>query len=122
MVFSPLSDFPSATDFKITLLDKVTKDAPKALQLYGTVSYNVHTTYLTLIGSTHWRAASNDATKIELQTDVKVQYSHKSQKAAGLLEATINGEKADFKIINTRPSKVLSIVFPNPKATMKLLK
>lgn len=118
LVFSPLAEFPSATDFKITILDKVTKGAPTALQLYGEVSYEVHTTYLTLIGShSHWRTASNDVTKIELQTDVKFNIPINPKKAADLLEATINGEKADFKIINTRPSKILSILFPNPKAT-----
>lgn len=123
LVFSPLEEFPSATDFKVTISDKVTKDAPKALSLYGQSTYEIHTSYLTLIGShSYWRANNTDQTKIELQTDVKFNIPVNPKKAADLLEATINGEKADFKILNTRPSKTLSIVFQNPKATNETAK
>lgn len=123
LVFSPLEEFPSATDFKVTISDKVTQHAPVALKLYGEVSYEFHTSYLTLIGShSFWRANNNDQTKIELQTDVKFNIPVNPKKAAELLEATINGDKADFKILNTRPSKTLSIVFQNPKATNETAK
>ncbi len=122
LVFSPSEEFPSATDFKVTISDKVTKNAPTALSLYGQNTYEFHTSYLTLIGShTYWRS-NNDKTKIELQTDVKFNIPINPKKAADLLEATVNGEKADFKIINTRPSKVLSIVFQSPKATNETAK
>ncbi|HNY56243.1 MAG TPA: hypothetical protein PKI86_11465, partial [Chitinophagales bacterium] len=123
LIFSPLEEFPSATDFKVTISDKVTKQAPTALKLYGETTYEFHTSYLTLIGShTFWRSNSNDQTKIELQTDVKFNIPINPKKAAELLEATINGEKADFKVLNTRPSKTLSIVFQNPKETNETAK
>lgn len=123
LVFSPLENFPDATDFKITISDKVTKDAPQALSLYGQATYEVHTSYLTLIGSnTYWKQNGNDANKVELQTDVKFNIPVNPKKAGDLIEATINGEKADFKILNTRASKTLSIVFPNPKATNETAK
>jgi len=122
-VFSPLEEFPAATDFKVTISDKVTRNAPQALSLYGEITYDIHTSYLTLIGSnTFWKPSNNDATKIELQTDVKFNIPVNPKKAAELLEATINGDKADFKILNTRASKTLSIVFPNPKATNETAK
>jgi hypothetical protein len=118
LVFSPLENFPDATDFKVTISDKVTKTAPQVLSLYGQVEYDIHTSYLTLIGSnTFWKSNNNDVAKIELQTDVKFNIPLNPKKAGDLLEATINGDKADFKIVNTRASKTLSIVFPNPKAT-----
>ena len=61
LVFSPLENFPDATDFKITISDKITKNAPQALSLYGQAIYEVHTSYLTLIGSnTYWKPNSND--------------------------------------------------------------
>ena len=70
LVFSPLEEFPSATDFKLTISDKVTKNAPVPLRLFGQAVYEFHTSYLTLIGShTYWRSNNNDQTKIELQTD-----------------------------------------------------
>lgn len=123
LIFSPLEEFPSATDFKVTISDKVTKNAPVALKLYGENTYEFHTSYLTLIGShSFWRANNNDQTKIELQTDVKFNIAINPKKAAELLEATINGDKADFKVLNTRPSKILSIVFQNPKATNETAK
>ncbi|MFN8259825.1 MAG: MG2 domain-containing protein [Chitinophagales bacterium] len=123
LIFSPLEEFPSATDFKVTISDKVTRNAPTALSLYGQSTYEFHTSYLTLIGShTFWRSNSNDQTKIELQTDVKFNIPINPKKAAELLEATINGEKADFKVLNTRPSKTLSIVFQHPKETNETAK
>jgi uncharacterized protein YfaS (alpha-2-macroglobulin family) len=123
LIFSPLEEFPSATDFKVTISDKVTQQAPTALKLYGETTYEFHTSYLTLIGShTFWRSNANDQTKIELQTDVKFNIPVNPKKAADLLEATINGDKSDFKVLNTRPSKTLSIVFQNPKATNETAK
>lgn len=123
LIFSPLEEFPDATDFKITISDKVTKNAPQTLKLYGVATYEVHTSYLILIGSnTYWKPNSNDATKIELQTDIKFNIPVNPKKAGDLLEATINGDKADFKIINTRASKTLSIVFSNPKTTNETAK
>ena len=116
LVFSPLQEFPVATDFKITLTDRITKDAPKLLKLYGDVVYKCHTSYLTLTSShSFWRANSLDNSKIELQTDIKFNIPVNPKKANDLLEATINGEKAEFKILNSRPSNTLSIVFPSPK-------
>lgn len=116
LVFSPIEEFPVATDFKITLADKVTKYAATPLNLLGKIEYNAHTSYLLLIGShTFWKANTNDASKVALQTDVKFNIPVNPKKAAELLEATINGDKSDFKILNTRPSKVLSLVFQEPK-------
>ena len=118
LVFSPLEAFPVATDFKITISDKVTKNAEKPLKLLGEIEYNIHTSYLLLIGSqTFWKSNPNDVSKVELQTDVKFNIPVNPKKAADLLEATINGDKVDFKIMNTRPSKVLSLVFQQPKNT-----
>jgi uncharacterized protein YfaS (alpha-2-macroglobulin family) len=118
LVFSPLEGFPDATDFKISLSDKITKNAVQPYSLLGTIEYNVHTSYLTLINShSYWRAAKSDASKIELQTDIKFNIPVNPKKAADLIEATINGEKTDFKIINSRTSKTLSIVFAAPKTT-----
>ncbi|MFN8237044.1 MAG: MG2 domain-containing protein [Chitinophagales bacterium] len=118
LVFSPLDGFPEATDFKIVLSDKITKNAVQPYTLLGTTEYHVHTSYLTLINShSYWRAAKSDAGKIELQTDIKFNMPVNPKKAAELIEATINGEKADFKIISTRTSKTLSIVFSAPKNT-----
>ena len=123
LVFSPLEEFPDATDFKVTISDKVTQHAPVALKLYGENTYEFHTSYLTLIGShSFWRANNNDQTKIELQTDIKFNIPINPKKAAELLEATVNGDKSDFKVLNTRPSKTLSIVFQNPKTTDKTAK
>jgi uncharacterized protein YfaS (alpha-2-macroglobulin family) len=118
LVFSPAEEFAWATDYKLTISDKVTKNAPASLRLYGQTEYKFHTSYLSLIGShSYWKASSNDQSKIELQTDVKFNIPVNPKKAADLLEATINGEKADFRIINTRPSKILSIVFSAPAQT-----
>ncbi|HRH57748.1 MAG TPA: MG2 domain-containing protein, partial [Chitinophagales bacterium] len=123
LIFSPLEEFPAATDFKVTISDKVTRNASTTLRLYGQTEYEFHTSYLTLIGShTFWRANNTDQTKIELQTDVKFNIPINPKKAADLLEATINGDKTDFKVLNTRPSKTLSIVFQNPKTTNETAK
>ena len=116
LVFSPLEAFPSATDFKITLLDKITKNTSEVLKLYGDIIFESHTSYLTLIGSqSFWRAGISNPSNIELQTDIKFNIPVNPKKAADLLEATVNGEKAPFKILSTRSSKVLSIVFSNLK-------
>lgn len=118
LVFSPLEEFPSATDFKITLQDKITRNAPKAVKLYGETEYSFHTSYLQLIGSkSYWRANPSDQTKIQLQTDVKFSMAVDPKKAAELIEATINGDKQEFKILTTRKSKTLSILFTSPKET-----
>lgn len=123
LVFSPLGEYPTATDFKITLSDKITKDAPKPLKLYGDVIFNCHTSYLTLIGShSFWRASAEDQSKIQLQTDIKFNIPINPKNAADLIDATINGEKIPFTVAGSRPSKILSIIFPNPKATSETAK
>ncbi|HNB49225.1 MAG TPA: hypothetical protein PK332_07665, partial [Chitinophagales bacterium] len=48
LIFSPYGEFPAATDFKIIISDKITKNATKALKLYGENTFEVHTSYLTL--------------------------------------------------------------------------
>ncbi len=118
LVFSPLEEFPMASDFKITLTDKVTSNAPKQLSLIGEIEYKVHTAYLDLIGSnTRWIADPDDPTKIQLRTDIKFNMVVNPQKAQEMLEATINGKKTEFKIVNTKPSKTLSLVFASPPTT-----
>ena len=116
LIFSPYGEFPAATDFKITISDKITRNATKTLKLYGENTFEVHTSYLTLIGShTFWKANNNDETKIELQTDIKFNIPVNPKKAAALIEASVNGEAANFSVITKRPSKILSIVFQQPK-------
>lgn len=123
LIFSPTESFPPATDFKIIISDKVTARAPQVLSLLGKIEYHVHTSYLALINShSYWRASKSDATKVELQTDIKFNIPVNPKKAAELIDATINGEKADFKVISTRTSKLLSIVFTSPKQTDKTAK
>jgi len=118
LIFSPLTEFPSATDFKAVISDKVTKDAPVTIRLLGKTAYEFHTSFLTIIGShSYWRPDKNNADKILLQTDVKFNMPVQPSKVADLLEAKINGDKSDFTIKNTRPSKVISILFSNPKST-----
>jgi alpha-2-macroglobulin len=123
LVFSPLEAFPAATDFKVVISDKVTRRAPQLYTLLGEIEYSIHTSYLTLINShSYWRAGKNDATKIELQTDIKFNMPVNPKKAGDLLEASINGEKANFKVISTRTSKTVSVVFTEPKQTDKTAK